>query len=359
MKQRGYSLVELAIVLAVTGVVGVVAWRLPQLLRPSAQGDTIAAELRFAEHSLEGFALTNNRLPCPDTVGDGFEHCNTNSVGAFPFKTVGYAAPQMLRYGVYRAANVVSASDADLAAARDRYTPLLPPSVSAVAQTNGLDLCMGLRNAIAAPAALTAGGVPVAYALASPGNNNVFEGAQATGGFDLPGQGQNSSDDDKVLAAGLAEFASRLGCPTQLDAADGAARAAYASYDLDRYAAEYQSFRTFVVQVRTTALAMSIVHVTLATVDLANAIGTGTSALVLAAESVGIGASTVGPAVAGVIIATTSLGGAVAGTVTAGIALDKANKQKAAADLYKTQTALWATDAANTALTAVAKGLLP
>lgn len=360
MKQRGYSLVELAIVLAIMGVVGVVIWSLPLLLRPVAQGDFVASELQMAEQSLAGFVLNNNRLPCPDTVGDGLEHCNANFIGSLPFKTLGYAPSQTLRYGVYRNANAAAASDADLAILKDRYTPLLPPTIIPVANINGLDLCQGLRNAIAFPAALTASGVPVAYALASPGINNVFEGAQAGGGFDLPGQAQTPSNDDRVMAAGLPEFASRLGCPTRLDAANGAARAAFASYDLDRFAAEYQRFRTFVVQVRTTATVMAAVSVTLATVDLANAVATGTSSLVLAAQTAGLSiVLTAGSAAAGVAAATAALAAATAGVVSAGIALDTANKQKTAADLYKNQTASWAADALSTAQAADTKGLLP
>ncbi len=359
MNQRGYSLVELAIVLAIMGVVGIVIWSLPQLLRPVAQGDFVASELQLAEQSLAGFVLNNNRLPCPDTVGDGLEHCNANFIGSFPFKTLGYAPSQTLRYGVYRNANAAAASDADLAIIKDRYAPLLPPTTIPVANINGLDLCLGLRNAIAVPAALTASGVPVAYALASPGVNNVFEGAQAGGGFDLPGQPQTSTNDDRVAAAGLPEFASRLGCPTRLDAVNGAARAAFASYDLDRFAAEYQRFRMFVVQVRTTATVMAAVSVTLATVDLANAVATGTSALVLTAQSAGIGAGTILAAAGGVAAATAALVAATAGVVSAGIALNTANQQKTAADLYKNQTALWAADALSTAQAADTKGLLP
>lgn len=349
---------ELAVVLAVMGVVGVAAWRLPLLFHPAAQGDQTALELHLAEQSLEGFALTNHRLPCPDTVGDGLEHCNADSVGTFPFKTVGYAPAHVLRYGVYRNANAAAVNDADLAVAKDRYTPLLPPGSSSII-TNGLDLCLGLRNAIAAPAALTAGGVPVAYALASPGNNNIFEGAQASGGFDLPGQGSSASNDDRVLAAGLTEFAMHLGCPTRLDAADGAARAAYAAYDLDRHAAEYQNFRTFAVKVRESNVAMAATMLALATADLANAIGTGASAITLSLATAGGLAGSIAAAALKITFATISLGAAVTQTTLAAIALDKANKQKAAADLYKTQTALRAADALTSAKTADAQGLLP
>lgn len=107
-RQQGFTLLELALVLALLGGMALVAMQYrPNALRQDdaiAQGyhDQIAAALyRYAER--------HYRLPCADTNGDGFEggsgsECGqgklTHMVGGVPFLTLGMSEAQGLSKGV-------------------------------------------------------------------------------------------------------------------------------------------------------------------------------------------------------------------------------------------------------------------
>lgn len=357
---RGFSLVEMAVVLAVTGALGLAAWKLLPALRPAAEGARPERILMEAQQAVEGYILRAHRLPCPDTDGDGLENCTAVSVtGTLPHRTLGLASGQTLRYGVYRNANFAAARDADLAAAKDRFIAQLAPGTFSFAQ-NGLDFCWALRNAVAEPAGIVAGAVPVAYAIAYPGGDGVFNGANALGtGFESPAHPASATYDDQVVAAGLAELSGRLACPLRLGEAQGAARAAFAAYDIDRSAAMYQEFRAFAVQVRTANVALATTSLALSILDVTNATATGVTSVALTAVTVGAGAGTIAAAALGIGAAVAANIVAIASTVTAGLALDKANRQKAAADAYRLRTATLAAEAITAALAADRKGISP
>lgn len=95
MRQRGFTLIELAL------VVGIVAILLAGLLVPisrSIEQKAVAntqASLEAAQQALLGYALSNGRLPCPDTGTQGLalaadaSGCTTASVGRLPWATLG------------------------------------------------------------------------------------------------------------------------------------------------------------------------------------------------------------------------------------------------------------------------------
>lgn len=109
---RGFSLVELSMVLIVLGIiVSVVTAILPDMVR-SARQDQTAAIVARAERAVVNFAANNHRLPCPDTDNDGVENINagtgacSNALGWLPNVTLGLdyatdAAHQRMRYAVY------------------------------------------------------------------------------------------------------------------------------------------------------------------------------------------------------------------------------------------------------------------
>lgn len=105
MKYKGFSLLEMTIVLLVlsimlSGLISPLSARMTQSqLRQTNQ------QLQLALGALVGFAMLQNRLPCPDTDNDGKEN-NTacDQEGNFPWADLGVAGidtwKQPLRYRV-------------------------------------------------------------------------------------------------------------------------------------------------------------------------------------------------------------------------------------------------------------------
>lgn len=229
-RSGGWSLVELAVVLAVIGVLGLVLWRVLPLAPKVSADEAAARDMTRAEHALLGYALANARLPAPVMEG---------GLGMLPVGELGLPSRMKLRYQVQPALT---------ASPGNAFDPLLPPELlpgrAAGTPVNGLDLCMALVTVNSASLDGMAG-VPTAFALMHPGPAGH---AQARGlAFALPGSAGLGAR--KVLATGPGELASRLGCPDRVARTRGATRAAFAAYDLARVAKEYEDFRQFAVQV--------------------------------------------------------------------------------------------------------------
>jgi prepilin-type N-terminal cleavage/methylation domain-containing protein len=99
----GFTLLELALVLAVLGVLGLF------LVNTFAGVDDVRlrrqsqAEAEVAREALRAFLLANKRLPRPDTGADGYED-GGGETGTLPYLTLGLpdAAQNRMFYGVYR-----------------------------------------------------------------------------------------------------------------------------------------------------------------------------------------------------------------------------------------------------------------
>lgn len=73
-QQSGFSLIEMAVVLVVLGLaLGGLLMPLSVQLENSARKET-TAEMHVIKEAIIGFSMANNRLPCPDTDGDGREN---------------------------------------------------------------------------------------------------------------------------------------------------------------------------------------------------------------------------------------------------------------------------------------------
>jgi len=242
----GYTLLELAIALVVLGLVLVLMWQFGTTASQRYTEIQSPPMLAAADDALTGFAAAYHRLPCPDTAGDGLEHCGGASVGRLPVITLRVARADLanVRYGVFRSADANAPNDADLAVAKDRFYPLvstpagpaLPAGTgTALGVANGIDLCDALLTAGGrAPTAAVlgihdAGGVllrNVAYAVALPGgrdadgDGNPFDGANTVdNAFASSSQPISAAYDDSVLAVDFGQLFDRIACATTLSGA--------------------------------------------------------------------------------------------------------------------------------------------
>ena len=374
--QTGFSLLELAIGLAVTGVSGLLLWQLLPVSRQVAGGAPEQQLLRRVQDTLEGYVLSQSRLPCPAPDANGVESCGTGGVvvaGFLPWSTLGLSRTDgRLKYAVYR----VTGSDLAASGALS-YAGYLPPDMPPVeahsprTTRNGLDFCQSLRQAVASPSAtlgggVGAGGVPVAYLLVSPGANGQFDGLNAAVqpgpgpvAFELPGRASSPTYDDQMAASGLAELSERLACPERLGSVNAKARSAYVAYDLAQNALMFQAYRGFVYRVRHTDTIFASFNVALSAAEVAITVANGLTSLSLAANSVGIGGATVAGAVIPALAATAAQGAADASWISAGFAETKALDQyNSAITLSKQAQADYAT-AMQGFQQSDAKGLLP
>jgi len=107
----GFTLVEMAVSLTIIGVLSVMGMHLMKTAGNSSAQLNTKAKIKMAKTYLQTYALKNNRLPCPDTDGDGLEEavCAVQT-GWLPYTTIGISNVSnnqegelsKIRYGVFR-----------------------------------------------------------------------------------------------------------------------------------------------------------------------------------------------------------------------------------------------------------------
>jgi prepilin-type N-terminal cleavage/methylation domain-containing protein len=345
-KTAGYTLIELSIALVILGIVIMLVWRFVGFNSQYAISNAERGILRSADAALTGFALSNNRMPCPDTTGDGIEdNCATGTgaaVGRLPNVTIGLsqATGNQIRYGVYRGASVPVVTDADLAVASDRI-PMLKAQGTPLAayddyrsQRNGIDLCVGLRNAsnkAVNPALLHVvtpeGNINVAYALAIAGTTNAdgvgglldANNASASPAFEAPSRVNNANYDDRVVAVGFDRLLGRLNCNEALAAVThGNANAATAAEMMRQSMLDYKIQLDWIAKLAEANYAGAIAGVALAAAAVA--LGAAEIALAIAETLTTTGAQA--PAIALAIAAEVA---ALIALVSASVNVDLAN----------------------------------
>jgi hypothetical protein len=256
------------------------------------------------------------------------------------------------------------------------FTRENPGFAAVAAQVNGLDFCAALRNAqshLTLPAMLTSNNVTVAYVIAHPGagdadgDGSFFDGRNAgtTEVFEPPDRASSDVYDDRVLAVGFGELASRLSCTSLLSRANAAGHAARASYDHYRFALAHLQARSFLLdmayldlQSAYSGLVFAILGVvdTTATVVMTTAAGGMT-----VDEGVGITLLTISAAlgVTNVGLAAADLVSAKKGMPDAVDAVEEAIAARIEAEIHARKMLAAADETARYAVQLDAKGLLP
>lgn len=367
---RGFSLVEMSMVLVVIGVIGLLVWKfLPEIKRLPAIARLTATSLSSADDALTGFILAQGRLPCPDTNGNGNEDCSASAnLGWLPVHTLQLNLSEPVRYGVYRGPNLSLSLDADLATLKNRYSPLLPPGVDSL-QLNGLDFCAALIHLARAPGtSLTAGAlhVPIAYGLAvagagdANGDGSPFDGLNTQAGqFELTGTAHSANYDDESRTLGASELLTRLGCSTHLSAVNGAARATYAAYDIDRFADLNKRFRDVDAEAMQGNVDAATVGILVAFTSVTISFAAATSAVLQVEQAKGLSIASAVVSVIAQGLADAGLVAAIAAEVIAQAALVAANQKLTAATDFQTLTAADLQAATLRVQLLDTKGLLP
>ena len=253
-KSKGFTLIELALVLLIIGIVISTAQSFYRDTIKTSEFAKINSQLESINQALIIFAMKNNRLPCADTDGNGYEssgtgtpNCGTGAnfqTGAVPYKTLemnqmGNAQSQLTKrniiYGVYRNTNATAANDANLARVLER-TGDLPGSQY---YQNNFDLIKALSNAqdaaknnsfvystgvVTNENCSTFNSSNIAYVLASAGvddmdnDGNAFDGVNknlrldgsGTNCFASSSKRKNNQYDDVVLVMNFQSLIGRL-----------------------------------------------------------------------------------------------------------------------------------------------------
>ena len=203
-QQRGFTLLEVALVVVVMGVVltSIMVARNQSATRSTASE---AAFMDTAVASIFKFVKRNNRLPCPDSNGDGLEDATagvctlgTTTTGGIPYLTlemslsspVGTGLDKQFVYGVYRGGNA-AAKDLTLNAERSLPTPHVAPNAS---YKNLDDFKQALINAAAASQTVDSSNLYVTGNDTNSGDSNCSTNKVANMAFVVAFAGARNAD---------------------------------------------------------------------------------------------------------------------------------------------------------------------
>ncbi len=353
-RQQGYSLLELAIALAVLSLVVGVLFRFSGLSVQYTASELERDLLRAADSALIGFVLSNHRLPCPDNNADGNEDCTPAAgVGGLPYRTLGLpdARAATMRYGVYRNRNASSAAaDADLGIVLDRM-PLLEVSgvplgarQSFAGNRNGIDFCAALRvgslstfSSSYVHATGSGGNRNVAFAVALPGTADAANSGQLLDGvhngastaFETASRVGSRTYDDRVVASSFDRLWGELSCGEMLAAVNHAhANAASSAEVLEQAIADYKEQLDLAKRLADSSLAGAVASEAAAIGGVALAAAEAALGVAQTILTTGAAAAVVGLAAAAVALSAVGLG-----LSTVALAMAVISQQSATADV--------------------------
>jgi len=349
-KQTGFGLIETSLVLGALAIAATVF--VAQIQEADSQSDKNTLWLTTADYELKAFAAEKGRLPCPSITNDGTEDCTIHK-GFFPYRTIGMSENQFGRgdtgilYGVYRKQNTTLtatryAADADLAVLKNRYEPMRADGTYfAHNLTNSIDFCSALTTAAAATQSdsyvfmQTPAGVKrnVAYALAYPGANGVFNGINTTPrGFEVDYKQVTPDYDDQIRYQDFASFRVHLKCDSIVHSLNAMATAVQTKVEVDQQAADAATAAKMGAIMAGVGVALLVYDAVLAGVDMANAVTTLATAIGLLSGAVAscvvlvgcafipVYTAAVALATTGVVLSGVAIGATVAATVSQAIA---------------------------------------
>lgn len=215
-RSRGFTLVEIAVVLVVIGLIASGAGAAYMGLLRNGNKMEIDARLVTLSESVIAFAKTRHRLPCPDSVGLGYEALDASGVcpggidvGWLPYLSIGLSQPstqQRAIYGVYRNTLTTPASDLANSATPSQFSIAASQAASSNyvyvtgdgSTANGVEDCT--NNIRSNPA----------FVLLAAGEDRDGDGGQVDGihaslpgsgrCFAAPTRGNDTHFDDRTLA---------------------------------------------------------------------------------------------------------------------------------------------------------------
>lgn len=300
-RQRGWSLVELAVALVITALLMVLLVTLLPLGNQVLDHDRQQRELAQAEQALLGFARAHAQMPAADSDGDGRANDGASD-GWLPVQDLGLSPRMRVRYQVQPHLVLPPA---------DLFRPLVSPDFASQLGTsaNGLDLCMRLLLDQRGNVPMAGLNMPVSFYLAHSGGrgHDLARGAETwdPAAQALPGDGTSAV---LTSAAGPGEFSARLDCPDLLARTQGSAQAALASYSAMRMTDFNNQFRQFDVKIAELTLDQAQTGLAFAAVGLAMAIADEAIAITLVAAGWPPEGFAIGVGIAENIVALASIG---------------------------------------------------
>lgn len=234
--QAGFSLLEVAVVLVIATVIGLLLISLLPLGNRVMSDEVASRELQRAQQALIGHLRSHDRLPAADSNGDGKSDPGTAS-GWLPVADL--QLPASLRIA-YHAAPALQAP------LQQHFAPLLPASIQhhVDGTINGLDLCMQLLQQVRDGEGVS--GLPLATSFQLIHARNSKDVSALPPAL-LPGM--PGADNAAIVAIGPGELATRLSCPDRLARVQGSAQAALAADSALRVSRHNLDYRDFDVKV--------------------------------------------------------------------------------------------------------------